>query len=128
MTDSKQQRDSGSVSAPIDSDAVDQDRGSSLIPKRVPYQVPNRLGIQALKIQPISHTQVSSPIVTKDYGEEGRYHGAAASETAPGRFQETRIVSLGEVRQRAYQALERAEQRHRQLREEEARLSPGEDE
>jgi hypothetical protein len=83
----------------------------------------NRSAVQASEMQPVSHVQLSSHIeVADDYGVEGYRRHTVASETAPGHFQETRILSPNEVRQRAYQALRRMEQRRNQLREEEDRF------
>jgi hypothetical protein len=121
----EQQQKSSSTPAPIPSDSTTQDIGSSLKTKRDTYRVPNRSVIQATEVRSGSYVQVSSSIrVTGD----DKDYGTAASETTPGRFQETRILSPGEVRQRAYEALRKAEQKRSQLREEERRYCLNEDE
>jgi hypothetical protein len=114
--------DSSSTPVSVPSDSIAQGSGSSLTVKRGVYHVPNRSAVRAIESQPGSHTQVSSRSeATVDYGVKGYDHGAASSETAPGCFQETQILSPSEVRKRTLQALHRAEQRRKQLREEEAR-------
>lgn len=83
---------------------------------------PNRSVVREQDTALASYVQVSADVETSaDIGVEGYNDRSAASELEPGQFQETRLLSLHEVRQRAFEALRRAEARREALREEEAK-------
>lgn len=103
----------GSNRTQADSGLVDEQTptlqdASSLTTKYSGYKIPNRVILQA-------------PSGSSSFFPEEPPDSTAASETSPQNFQETRILSSREVRQRADQALREAEQRRKLLREEEAR-------
>jgi hypothetical protein len=119
----------------IDTASMPIERDSSLpeyqmeAPVQERRHVPNRSVVREQDTIPASYVQVSADIeASADIGVEAYHDRSAASELEPGQFQETRLLTLHEVRQRALEALRRAEERREALREEEAKYTGWADE
>ncbi|MBU1661087.1 MAG: hypothetical protein KKD28_06405 [Chloroflexi bacterium] len=115
MVDIRLRKEKGSLSAPLETEPSVQEHETRL------YLWPNRSTIRAQEMRLVFHSQTSSDVeTTEDFGHEGYHNRIVASEIEPDRFQETQLLTSQEVKQRAYEALRRAEQRRKEIREQEA--------
>jgi hypothetical protein len=83
---------------------------------------PNRKIIEIRNSQPPSSDQITSNIrEDTDWGNVGYKSGSAASQMDKSWFQETRSLTLSEIKRRFDEAIKRDEQRRKELQESEER-------
>lgn len=107
--------------AKVPSSSIDTGSASS-IKKDVEVYVPrnNRWNVELKKGQMISDTQITSDVrISSDIVSENTNSRTAASQTSANRFQETRVMSVVELRKRAIAALKLQEQKRKKLLEQE---------
>jgi hypothetical protein len=87
------------------------------------YVLQNRWDVEAQKSLLILGSQATSDIaIGDDLGSESFRSRTSASQTAVDKFQETRILSFGEIKHRTLDAIKRAEQKRKELIQQEADL------